>query len=417
MGLEIDYMEYATDATAQAAYVTNATTGNVYISQTTYDTDNYLGDNANVEYRRAQSFQLSAAQTISAVEFEILALVGSPSGNWTVKIETDNAGKPSGTLANASATISYTPGAAGYKVITFASSFTLSAATLYWIVLLCDNQSTNVRWNLRDNSTDVYADGSEAESTNGGSTWSNSTRDLWFKVYTLPLQSFSEATIKTQGSYALKGVAAQGLPISNADIDDEDMADIADWSDEDSGTGDSSQVTFDSKSCMKLNTGASNGSSSERKQDIGTFGARSVFSFSTYIEDVGTSANSDIFTPSIHNGTYSLNLTFASDGLFIYNSATNVEVGNNLVIVDTWQEWTFDINWTTARVNVYLNGALVGSNIDCSLASATANGTVRLQAYRSTALVLVYINWFKAGSDIVYTSTLGSYDKTLTRTF
>ncbi len=68
-----------------------------------------------------------------------LAKVGTPSDNATFRIETDNAGAPSGTLADANATgtiagSSLTPGFVD-TTITFAGAFTLTLGTKYWIVI------------------------------------------------------------------------------------------------------------------------------------------------------------------------------------------------------------------------------------------------------------------------------------------
>jgi len=278
-----------------------------------------------------------------------------------------------------------------------------------------------------------------ASQTNGLGVGTNIT--LYRKVATY-LQSYFESTIKTQGSYSLKCIAAitnslnnkltktlspvsnltgvknlkfdmrasrtganvkLGLhdanPRSNADIDDEDMADITDWTDDDSGGGESTQVTFDSKSCMKLDAGVSSGGQSKRYQDIGTFGTRTVFSFSLYCDAIGTTANGDDVQFNAFNGSTLLTLSFASDGLYCHNGAAYVEVGTNLVVQDVWQEWTFDVDWTAQTVDVYLNGVSVASDVDCSFGSAVANGTVQLKSnYNASVSGLVYIDWFKAGS-------------------
>ena len=214
--LELDYMEYATDGAAQAAYVTNATgtAESVDQEQTTIDlTVFYLGDSSDVEIRQGQSFQLSGDMSVSAVEIKSGdAAAGSPSGNWTLRIETvDGGGKPSGTLVDAGATVDVTPPAANTVIKgTFATPIALSGSTTYWLVIQCANQSTGVGWYLSGNTEGGYANGARAQCVDG--TWADpGAYDLYFKVYKAAvdpsLQSYSEATIKTQGSYSLKGVA------------------------------------------------------------------------------------------------------------------------------------------------------------------------------------------------------------------
>jgi nucleoid DNA-binding protein len=207
---EIDYMEGCdNDANAQAAYVTDATEV-VDQQQTNGALGGFTnGDVGGSEYRTAQSFKLSGLLTITAVEVMCYSASGSPSGNWTLRIETDSGGVPSGTLANANASIVVTPPTAGNVVKgTFAQDFSLTGATSYWIVIQNDNQSNDKWWQIaRQDPSGTYADGNMASSTNG--SWvAYTTHDAYFKVYTKSLQSYSESTIKTQGSYALKAVAA-----------------------------------------------------------------------------------------------------------------------------------------------------------------------------------------------------------------
>ena len=200
--------------------------------------------------------------------------------------------------------------------------------------------------------------------------------------------------------------------LSNADIDDEDMADITDWADGDFGSGVSSQVTFDSKSCLKLDNSA--GQTASRSQDIGTFGAKSVFSISLYCDYLGNLASGENTQFNFYNGTTRVIIKHCSDGLFIYDGATYNEVGTDLVSLDTWQEWTFDVNWTAETVDVYLDGVLKASGVDCSLASATTNGTVTLFTYGTGTLV--YLDWFKAGSDFVAGGGLQSHSEATIKT-
>lgn len=186
---------------------------------------------------------------------------------------------------------------------------------------------------------------------------------------------------------------------SNAELKDENMADITDWTDGDTGTGDSSQVTFDSKTCMKLNSGASTGGIAQRYIDVGTYGTRSVISISLYHDAIGTRTGQDQFILETSNGTTSLTMNFASDGLFVYDGSSWNEVGINIVSQDTWQSWSFDINWTTQTVDIYSPTGVLYPDIDCSYTGSGTNGLVTVsQQSDSTANRITYIDWFKAGA-------------------
>jgi hypothetical protein len=136
------------------------------------------------------------------------AVNNSPTGNWTFRIETDSGGVASGTLVNANATVSVTPVAAGNTAKGyFPVPISLSAATTYWLVVSAADQVTGANWRLSMNNTSSYANGAIAYSIDGAA-WTTQTRDLYFKIYgACALQSYSESTIKTQGSYSLKVLA------------------------------------------------------------------------------------------------------------------------------------------------------------------------------------------------------------------
>jgi len=204
---EIDAMEYSSDANAQAAYVTNASAA-VSQQQTIANASFPLGDGgSNVEYRQRQSFQIQNSSLVSQIDILFTSNSGSPSGNVTCRIETDNAGQPSGTLVDSNATLAITPTASSWNAFAFTTPFNLTANITYWIVLNCDNQANDVAWYVMGSATSQYALGNRGYTQDG--SWNNSAdTDLGFKVYTLSLQCFSEATIKSQGSYALKSVAA-----------------------------------------------------------------------------------------------------------------------------------------------------------------------------------------------------------------
>lgn len=150
------------------------------------DTDMLIGDQAGTERAQAQSFQLAAGQTIKALEVYLKKNAGTP-GDITVRIETNTAGAPSGTLADASATgtiTAFTTATYAWVSINFAASFALSASTVYWIVLkiTAGANDNNYGWGT-DGSTPSYSNGNMAASADGGGTWAADTaKDALFRV-------------------------------------------------------------------------------------------------------------------------------------------------------------------------------------------------------------------------------------------
>ncbi len=150
------------------------------------DTNLIVGDVAGVETAQAQSFQLSAGQTIKGIEAYLKKNAGTP-GDITVRIETNNAGVPSGTLvhANATTTISaFTTATYAWKSIDFADTFTLVASTTYWLVLKTAAAANDTNYALAaDASTPGYSSGNLASSVDGGTTWSAvAGTDIYFRI-------------------------------------------------------------------------------------------------------------------------------------------------------------------------------------------------------------------------------------------
>ena len=145
-----------------------------------------LGDYHNDERRTAQSFQLENPAICTAVDImegQVISPFGG-SGNWTVRIETDYLGLPSGELAHTNASVVVIPpGENTVVTCTFASSFRLCGLTIYWLVIDCQGQLTDHSYFLAGTTTaSSYPDGGLATKLNG--IWSSSSYyDLYFKIY------------------------------------------------------------------------------------------------------------------------------------------------------------------------------------------------------------------------------------------
>lgn len=131
--------------------------------------------------RRAQAFSIPYADDTFQGAILQIDKTGSP-GDITVRIETDNSGKPSGSLAHANATLTITAGSVSgslaYVTGYASSTWSLSANTKYWIVVSAASVdgSNYYGLGLPDSvSVGTYAKGIARSSDDSGGTWSDTT--------------------------------------------------------------------------------------------------------------------------------------------------------------------------------------------------------------------------------------------------
>lgn len=180
-------LQSATYASGQRGYTAN---DGVSWTLDTYDLACAFTTSALVEKDKlAQSFELSAGATVDTAKLW-LRKIGSPSGTMTLRVETDSSGAPSGTLADASATVTVNEATLstsyGWITFDFATDFALSSSTSYWLVLSTDRAASAdnyVLWGM-DGSTPAYASG-EAQ-YEASSTWSAESMDACFAVFAPP---------------------------------------------------------------------------------------------------------------------------------------------------------------------------------------------------------------------------------------
>jgi hypothetical protein len=134
----------------------------------------------------AQSFEVTGTQTVASVDLR-LKKTGGPGGTMTLRIETDNSGEPSGTLADANLTTTLAESGLGSSyadaTFTFSTPASISGSTTYWLVLSTDRSASEtnyVAWGA-DGSTPSYADG--AMMSEASSSWSAESKDAVFEVF------------------------------------------------------------------------------------------------------------------------------------------------------------------------------------------------------------------------------------------
>jgi len=205
------------------------------------------------------------------------------------------------------------------------------------------------------------------------------------------------------------------MPVSNASLLDLacTAAELADgWTDNDKGVGVSTSETnapgadpaatvwsFDTNASSIPNDWAS------RTKDIGSvegLGNRIVLSVKVYADLLGTNANNDICQVTFMRSDWRFGVIFASDGLYIRDAAAWVEAGTNLVSLDAWQEWTFDIDLSGGVANavcdIYLDDSLVASDVACDWEGAFTDGNTWIYVYGyTTDNIIAYIDWLKIG--------------------
>jgi hypothetical protein len=138
-----------------------------------------------VRDKLSQSYQVTGSQTVASVKLWMRKW-GTPTGTMTLRVETNNAGDPSGNLADANATVDLAESGLtttyGWITFTFATAFSISGSTTYHIVLSTDRAASNTNYLTlgADASSPSYASGDMR--SYASSTWSAETKDACFNV-------------------------------------------------------------------------------------------------------------------------------------------------------------------------------------------------------------------------------------------
>lgn len=151
--------------------------------------DNDTAVDANPAKRAAQSFQLSVGAPRTMLVTGVQVFMKKNTGTTTeltVRIETDAAGVPSGTLAHANLTgtiAAFTDTSFVWKTVKFATPAALSASTTYWLVVKHTTEgSGNSQYTWADKTSGGYTGGNGADYVSGA--WTAGSRDYLFGVYT-----------------------------------------------------------------------------------------------------------------------------------------------------------------------------------------------------------------------------------------
>jgi hypothetical protein len=210
--LAMDDMEYTSDALAQVAYVTNATkpeivTQSDLIADTTGAAAVWsLGGNA-----LSQGFKVTTTDDITKFTFRLYRGASAITGTITGYIYSDTGGVPNVAVATFSNIAASSVSGGTGSDIEFTGTFTPVVGTQYHIVVVWTGGTAGDYFAQRYDSTVSYVNGNGSYREN--TTWNTSaTFEAYFKIYQLSgtpnFQSYSESTIKTQGSYSLKGIAS-----------------------------------------------------------------------------------------------------------------------------------------------------------------------------------------------------------------
>ncbi len=187
-------------------------TGDATVAGGIYDNPEvqWISDNADQAFATtsasrdiAQSF--TATSTGAAPQISVLlAKVGAPSGDITLRLTTDNAGKPSTSdIANTVIKNSVVGAAASWITVAFASPPAVTSGSKYWIVLDYGSNSTTNYWNWRKDTSNSYASNTGRYADNwssGSAAWANTNSDLAFKVWIGGTQTKIEGVTIGSGS-------------------------------------------------------------------------------------------------------------------------------------------------------------------------------------------------------------------------
>ncbi len=194
--------------------------------------------------------------------------------------------------------------------------------------------------------------------------------------------------------------------------------DLSIWTiDNDAGNGTTTISAFQGNDCIKCDSGSA-GSSNESHQgfDVGDTPDKWVISTKLYHDQIGTEAAGDGFQLSSNKSDMQFYALFTSDGLLIYDGSSYNEVGTDLVELNTWQEWEFIIDGTTAAsatCDIFLDGIQVGTSVDCSYTGSFTDGVNYVGQLGDTAANnITYVDYHSVGGWQSFIPPTNHYDNT-----
>jgi hypothetical protein len=168
------------------------------------------------------------------------------------------------------------------------------------------------------------------------------------------------------------------------DLLDDDCSSLADWTIEDTGTGQTSQVTFDSRSCFKMDAGPGGSWAQITSKHLGNFGDFATIEVTTYFDSLEATTGGGAFNLRIFENPRIIRFMFFSDGLYYHHPTYGLrEVGTNLVQLSTWQTWTIILkkkivySTETRLADVWFNGDLVAEDLSFTYSPSGLNGYIR----------------------------------------
>lgn len=224
-------------------------------------------------------------------------------------------------------------------------------------------------------------------------------RRIWAKLKARSTGDIITKTFKDMEGFGETQTTPQAMSLGDTINFEENCSVLADppWTDGDAVNGTTTQTAYDSRDCFKFDSGAqASGSIAGISRDLGTLDDKVSIEFRMYHSALGTLAALDYFEFYLLHASVYLSLKFASDGLFIHNGTADTEVGTNIVSTGAWTDWKFEADCSipaNATMNVYKNGVLQSSGVNCARTGAYASGSILIrQRGYTTANQITYLD-------------------------
>lgn len=175
---------YSSSNQDSAAALQGASGAGGTVTITATGSSNRIGDTSGVERWQSQSFLIVNAGILSQFTFELDPNSGSPTGDLTWEIRSNNAGDPGTILATGTHTP--TANATNTVTVTGANRIFLSATT-YWLVLRANAQASGVGYVWQAQGSSSYADGVSKFSADSGASWTANAGDCQMAITTVAL--------------------------------------------------------------------------------------------------------------------------------------------------------------------------------------------------------------------------------------